>query len=81
MAIDNKLKTAATIREENIKKMQERLKEHVSCDLFIYCGIVYERFVYLCMVRYIGVEEIEWFCILECFQWAVQIKYVCFYKL
>lgn len=29
-AIDNKLKTAAQIRDENIKKMLERLKEHVS---------------------------------------------------
>lgn len=30
MAIDNKLKTAAQIRDENIKKMLDRLKEHVS---------------------------------------------------
>lgn len=30
MAIDNKLKTAAQIRDENIKKMLVRLKEHVS---------------------------------------------------
>lgn len=30
VAIDNKLKTAANMRDENIKKMLERLKEHVS---------------------------------------------------
>lgn len=30
MAIDNKLKTAAQTRDENIKKMLDRLKEHVS---------------------------------------------------
>lgn len=29
-AIDNKLKTAAHMRDENIKKMLGRLKEHVS---------------------------------------------------
>lgn len=29
MAIDNKLKTAAQTRDENIKKMLDRLKEHV----------------------------------------------------
>lgn len=34
VAIDNKLKTAANMRDENIKKMLERLKEHVS-DLFV----------------------------------------------
>lgn len=32
-AIDNKLKAAASIRDENIKKMQERLKEHVTHSL------------------------------------------------
>lgn len=31
-AIDNKLKTATQLRDENIKKMLERLKEHVSPD-------------------------------------------------
>lgn len=30
VAIENKLKAAAIMRDENIKKMQERLKEHVS---------------------------------------------------
>lgn len=30
VAIDKKLKTAANMRDENIKKMLERLKEHVS---------------------------------------------------
>lgn len=30
VAIENKLKAAALLREENMKKMQERLKEHVS---------------------------------------------------
>ena len=29
IAIDKKLKTAAEMRDENIKKMLERLKEHV----------------------------------------------------
>lgn len=29
VAIDKKLKTAANMRDENIKKMLERLKEHV----------------------------------------------------
>lgn len=30
VAIDKKLQTAANMRDENIKKMLERLKEHVS---------------------------------------------------
>lgn len=30
VAIDKKLKTAANMRDENIKKMLDRLKEHVS---------------------------------------------------
>lgn len=30
IAIEEKLKTAQTLRDENIKKMLERLKEHVS---------------------------------------------------
>lgn len=29
-AIEEKLRTAATLRDENMKKMLERLKEHVS---------------------------------------------------
>lgn len=33
VAIDNKLKTAANMRDENIKKMLERLREHVSVVL------------------------------------------------
>lgn len=30
MALDNKLKIAADMRDENMKKMLDRLKEHVS---------------------------------------------------
>lgn len=35
VAIDKKLQTAANMRDENIKKMLERLKEHVSLILSI----------------------------------------------
>lgn len=36
VAIDKKLKTAAEMRDENMKKMLERLKEHVSFDFQIH---------------------------------------------
>lgn len=39
MAIDNKLKSAAQIRDENIKKMLDRLKEHVSSFIHVRCLI------------------------------------------
>ena len=35
VAVDDKLKTAAAQRDENIKKMVDRLKEHVSIIFFI----------------------------------------------
>lgn len=38
-AIDNKLKTAANMRDENMKKMLERLKEHVSENLHAFRSI------------------------------------------
>lgn len=38
IAIDNKLQAAANLRDENMKKMQERLKEHVSG-----CSLLYEQ--------------------------------------
>ena len=34
VAVDDKLKTAAAQRDENIKKMVDRLKEHVSIIFF-----------------------------------------------
>lgn len=31
-ALNDKLKAAANLRDENIKRILERLREHVSCD-------------------------------------------------
>lgn len=39
VAIDTKLKTAASVRDENIRKMLERLKEHVCHILYAYSEI------------------------------------------
>lgn len=36
-AIEDKMNTAAAQRDENIKKMLERLREHVSCSLVPSC--------------------------------------------
>lgn len=45
VAIDKKLKTAANMRDENIKKMLERLKEHVCSALKIHFIYKYYNFM------------------------------------
>lgn len=40
-ALEEKLQAAATLREENIKKMLDRLKEHVSTDSLLEYKLFY----------------------------------------